>query len=138
VVNGYVSTLDLFPTIFDYLKADKQKSDGTSLRGLIEGTDTQYGKYVVQEWDYRGDTEPNYMIVKDGWKLIIPYTESSKVINVLYDLNTDPHEMNNLLGTNPDKEKYKNKAEDLRKSLLEWLRKNKSSHIDGVEKRNLN
>jgi len=77
-------------------------------------------------------------MVKDGWKLIIPYTESSKVINVLYDLNTDPHEMNNLLGTNPDKEKYKNKAEDLRKSLLEWLRKNKSSHIDGVEKRNLN
>jgi arylsulfatase A-like enzyme len=137
VVNGYTSTVDLFATIFDYLKADKQKSDGTSLRGLIEGTDTQNGKYVVQEWDYRGDTEPNYMILKDGWKLIIPYSETSKVINVLYDLNTDPHEMNNLLGSNPNKQKYADKAEELRKSLLEWLIKNKSSHVEGVEKRKL-
>jgi hypothetical protein len=43
--------------------------------------------------------------------------------------------MNNLLGSNPDKQKYAEKAEDLFKSLLEWLRKNKSSHIEGVEKR---
>ena len=138
VVNGYVSNVDLFATIFDYLKAGEQKSDGTSLRGLIEGTDTQNGKYVVQEWDYRGDIESNYMILKDGWKLIIPYSESSKVINALYDLNTDPHEMNNLLGSNPDKQKYSDKAEDLRKSLLEWLQKNKSSHIEGVTNRKLN
>ncbi len=137
VVNGYVSNVDLFATIFDYLKADKQKSDGTSLRGLIEGTDKQNGKYVVQEWDYRGDTEPNYMILKDGWKLIIPYTETSKVINAMYDLNNDPYEMNNLLGNNPDKQKYLEKAEDLRKSLIEWLTKNNSSHIEGVQKRKL-
>ena len=37
------------------------------------------------------------MIVKDGWKLMIPYTEDSKVLNVLYNLNEDPHEMNNLI-----------------------------------------
>lgn len=138
VVDGYVSNVDLFATIFDYLQAEKQKSDGMSLRGLIEGTDTQNGKYVVQEWDYRGDTEPNYMIVKDGWKLIIPYTETSKVINVLFDLNTDPHEMNNLIGNNPDKQKYTAKTEELRSSLLEWLQKNKSSHIEGVRNRKLN
>jgi arylsulfatase A-like enzyme len=138
VVDGYVSNVDLFATIFDYLKAEKQNSDGTSLRGLIEGTDTQNGKYVVQEWDYRGDTEPNYMIIKDGWKLIIPYTESSKVINVLFDMNTDPHEMNNLIGNNPDKQKYTAKTEELRSSLLEWMHKNKSSHIEGVKNRKLN
>jgi arylsulfatase A-like enzyme len=138
VVNGYVSTMDLFPTIFDYLQKEKQISDGTSLRELIEGTDTQNGKYVVQEWDYRGDIEPNYMILQDGWKLIIPYSESSKVINAMFNLKKDPHEMNNLLGTNPNKQKYLGKAEELRKSLLEWLKKNNSSHIEGVTKRNLN
>ena len=137
VVDRYVSTMDLFPTIFDYLNAEKQNCDGTSLRGLIEGTDKTHGQYVVQEWDYRGDTESNYMILKDGWKLIIPYTESSKVINAMYDLNTDPHEMKNLLGTNPDKQKYAAKAEELRKCLLEWLQKNKSTHIEGVTKRKL-
>jgi arylsulfatase A-like enzyme len=137
VVNGYTSNIDLFATILDYLHIEEHKSDGKSLRGLIEKTDPEQGKYVVTEWDYRGDTEPNYMIVKDGWKLIIPYTESSKVINVLYDLNKDPYEMNNLLGSNPESQKYAARAEDLRKSLIEWLGKNKSARVDGVEKRKL-
>ncbi|NDP26797.1 MAG: sulfatase-like hydrolase/transferase [Flavobacterium sp.] len=137
IVKGYTSTVDLFPTILDYLNVEEHKSDGKSLRGLMEGTDKNHGKYVVQEWDYRGDTEPNYMIVKDGYKLMIPYTETSKVINAMYNLKKDPNEMNNLLGGNPDKQKYLEKAEDLRKSLIEWLTKNKSSHIEGVQKRKL-
>ena len=137
IVNGYISTVDLFATILDYLKVGQHKSDGTSLRGLMEGTDVEHGKYVVTEWDYRGDTESNYMIVKDGWKLIIPYSESSMVINALYNLNNDPSEMNNLIGNNPEKAKYAEKAEYLRKSLLEWLKKNNSEHFDGIQKRKL-
>lgn len=50
---------------------------GVSLQGLIEGSDTIHGSYVVTE-------------LKDGWKLMIPYTISSPVLNALYDLNTDP------------------------------------------------
>jgi hypothetical protein len=92
---------------------------------------------VVTEWDYRGDIESNYMIVKDGWKLIIPYSKESKVINAMFDLNTDPHEINNLIGKNPDRAKYANKAEELRTSLLEWLKKNKSTHYKGVKEREL-
>lgn len=134
-VDGYVSLIDLFPSILDYLGIEEYKSDGKSLRGLIEGTDSEHGKYVVTEWDYRGDVAPNYMIVKDGWKLMIPYTKESKVINALYDLNTDPHEMNNLIGKNPDREKYKDKIDELRSDLLEWLSKNNSKHIEGVKSR---
>jgi len=137
VVNGYVSLVDLFPTILDYTKAGKYKSDGKSLRGLMEGNDKKHREYVVTEWDYRGDTESNYMIVKDGWKLIIPYSETSKVINAMYNLNDDPYEMNNLIGNNPEKLNYAAKTEELRKCLLEWLKKNKSSHFEGVKKRPL-
>lgn len=137
VVSGYVSLIDLFATILDYTKAGKYKSDGKSLRGLIEGKDKKHGEYVVTEWDYRGDTEPNYMILKDGYKLIIPYSETSKVINALYNLNEDPFEMNNLIGNNPERHKYAAKTEELRKCLLEWLKKNKSSHFEGVRKRPL-
>ena len=136
-VDGYVSNIDLFATILDYLKTGEFKSDGKSLRGLIEGTDKEHGKYIVTEWDYRGDTESNYMIVNDGWKLIIPYSKNSKVINAMYDLNTDPHEMNNLLGNNPEKERYRKRAEELRGYLLEWLKKNNSAHYVGVKERNL-
>ena len=136
-VNGYVSLVDLFPTILDYLEMGAHKSDGKSLRGLIEGTDKEHGKYVVTEWDYRGDVSPNYMIVKDGWKLIIPYSKTSEVLNAMYDLDTDPHEMNNLLGKNPNRHRFAEKAEELRTCLLEWLEKNNSKHYKGVKEREL-
>jgi arylsulfatase A-like enzyme len=136
-VNGYVSLIDLFATILDYLEVKKYPSDGKSLRGLIEGTDTQHGQYVVTEWLWRGDTESNYMIVKDGWKMMIPCSKSSKVLDALYDLNTDPYEMNNLIGKNPNRRQYAAKTEQLRACLLEWLKKNGSSHFDGVKERSL-
>jgi arylsulfatase A-like enzyme len=134
-VDGYVSLVDLFATILDYLKIDAPPSDGNSLRALIEGTATKQGEYVVTEWDYRGPVSPNYMIVKDGWKLLIPYTEDSKVLNALYNLNEDPHEMNNLLGENPARQNYEAQAEDLRVHLLEWLKANRSMHYEGVKNR---
>ena len=136
-VDGYVSNVDLFATIMDYLEVGDYKSDGESLRDLIENKATNHGDYVVTEWDYRGPVQPNYMIVKDGWKMMIPYTEDSKVLNVLYNLNDDPHEINNLLGKNPDKSKYQQKTEELRTHLLEWLQKNNSKHYLGVSKRKL-
>jgi arylsulfatase A-like enzyme len=136
VVDGYVSLVDLFPTILDYLDVPKQPSNGNSLRGLIEETpEGKHGKYVVTEWDYRGPVSPNYMVVADGWKLLIPYTEDSPVINALYNLNEDPHELNNLLGSNPDRADYRERAEELRAYLLEWLEKNESTHYDGVRDR---
>ena len=134
-VNGYVSLVDLFSTILDYLEIEEQPSNGTSLRDLMEGTATEHGKYVVTEWDYRGDVSPNYMIVKDGLKLIILYSVTSEVMNAMYNLNEDPHEINNLLGKNPNRGKYEKQAEDLRESLLEWLKKNKSKHYNGVKDR---
>ncbi len=136
-VDGYVSLVDLFPTILDYLGIKPHANDGVSLRGLMEGTDHEYGKYVVTEWNYRGDVAPNYMIVKDGWKLIVPYSKESAVINALYDLNTDPHEMHNLIGKNPGREQYRPRAESLRKQLLKWLEKNSSEHYKGVKEREL-
>ncbi|MCF8363171.1 MAG: sulfatase-like hydrolase/transferase [Prolixibacteraceae bacterium] len=135
VVDEYVSLVDLFPTILDYLKIPEHPSDGVSLRGLIEGTDTEHGEYVVTEWDFRGPVSPNYMIIKDGWKLMVPYTKEANVLNALYDLNTDPYEFYNLIGNNPDAADHKAKAEELRGYLLEWLDKTNSKHYDGVAAR---
>ncbi|MDA3823886.1 MAG: sulfatase-like hydrolase/transferase [Bacteroidales bacterium] len=136
-VDGYVSQIDLFSTILEYLKIKEHPSDGKSLKGLIEGTDKERADYVVTEWNYRGDVSPNYMVIKDGWKLMIPYSSSSKVINALYDLNTDPYEMNNLIGKNPERGAYEAKAEELRACLLEWLQQKESEHYEGVKERTL-
>ena len=36
-VDGYVSNIDLFSTILDYLEIGSHKSDGKSLHGLMDG-----------------------------------------------------------------------------------------------------
>lgn len=136
-VNGYVSNVDLFATIMDYLKLGDRPSDGKSLRGLIEGTDMEHGKFVVTEWDYRGDVSPNYMIVKEGWKMLIPKTATSQVIDALYNLNEDPHEMHNLIGKNPNSNRYTAKVEELREDILTWLKKHGSKNIGGVQARHI-
>jgi arylsulfatase A-like enzyme len=136
-VDGYVSNIDLFATINDYLNMPEYPSDGQSLRGLIEGTDLTHGQYVVTEWLYNEDRTPAYMILKDGWKLFIPYSTESKVINTLYNLKEDPYEMNNLLGNNPERQKFQQKAEELRDDLLVWLKKHHSKFYEGVKARNL-
>ncbi|MCP4310657.1 MAG: sulfatase-like hydrolase/transferase [Bacteroidetes bacterium] len=136
-VDGYISHVDIFATILDYLEIGEYESDGKSLRGLVEGRDTDQGEYVVTEWNYRGDISPNYMVVKGGWKLMIPYSKSSELINALYDLTNDPYEMDNLLGKNPERELYEERAEELRRCLLDWLKKNGSKHHEGVKERKL-
>lgn len=136
-IDGYVSTIDVYATLLDYLGVkDNQKNDSESLRGMIEGRDNEKGECVVTEWLYRGPTQPNYMIIKDGWKLYIPYTPDSKVINALHDLNTDPYEMTNLLAGEPDAAS-RAKAEELRSALVEWLEKHNPEHAQGVALRNL-
>ncbi len=138
VIDHKITNLDLFSTILDYTDVEKEtKADGKSLRDLIEGNSTNRPDYIVTEWNYRGDVISNYMVIHDGWKLMVPYSDTSKVINAMYDLNTDPYEMNNLLGSNPESGNYKEKAEELRSYLLEWLKKNKSRHYNGVKDRQI-
>ena len=68
---------------------------------------------------------------------MIPYTKTSIVINAMYNLNKDTHEVHNLLGNNPERANYVEKAEELKKCLLEWLKKNHSEHYNGVREREL-
>jgi arylsulfatase A-like enzyme len=137
VVDGYVSTMDLYATILDYTEVAGPVSDGKSLRGLIDKTDKTNGKYVVTEWLNNEDKMPGYMILKEGWKMFIPYSETSTVIDALYNLNDDPYEMNNLLGSNPDKKNYTAKVNELHTDLVNWLKKHNSVHYEGVKNRNL-
>jgi arylsulfatase A-like enzyme len=137
-VENAVSNMNLAATILDYLGIKNQKNDGSSLRPLMEGKKTDKFDFVVTEWNFhmKGE-EPNYMIVKDNWKMFIPYNADSKTIDVLYDLQKDPYEMNNLLGNNPKKAMFTAKANELKQDLLKWLKQNHSIHYDGVIARQL-
>jgi len=135
VVEAPVSQIDLFATIFDYLEGGAHDSDGESLRRYIESSSTQKDAFAVSEWNWRGPVSPNLMVRTKEWKYFIPNTADSKVMNVLYDLKNDPHEMNNLLGKNPKAEESRKQAEYMKGLLIQWLEKTNSPHLSEVRKR---
>ena len=53
----------------------------------------------------------------------------------MYDLQNDPHELNNLLGNNPDWEKHRGEAERLKGMLVEWLFRINSPRLESVKAR---
>lgn len=107
VIEEPVSNVDLHATITDYLGINTdQQNDSRSLRRYIERTHSG-DDFVVTEWNFTDSehviapgSEPAFMIRKGDYKLIVPNLASSSVMDMAFNLKTDPHEMNNMLGSN--------------------------------------
>lgn len=63
------------------------------------------------------------------------HRNGGKSVEALFDLEKDPFEINNLLGSNPERFKYKDTAEQLRSKLVNYLKEVNYPLVDGVEKR---
>ena len=100
----------------------------------MDGKETDDQAYAVSEWNWRGPVQPNLMLRTKRWKFFCPNSSDSKVMNVLYDLENDPHEVNNLLGVNPDRQRYLQQGERMKAMLIEWLKQVDSPHLDEVKK----
>lgn len=122
-VYSYPSThIDVVPTIMDYMGLPIPKIlEGISLLpALYEGTKTnkeifiEYGRYEIDH-DGFGGFQPMRAIFDGQYKLTI-FLEGT---DELYNLDTDPFEMNNLI---VDKNfiKTRNKLHD---HLLDWMNK---------------
>jgi arylsulfatase A-like enzyme len=140
-VNEIVSHLDLFATILDYVGASSDdNSDGKSLRPYIEGTefnqDYDEGDVIFAEWDFRipespGSTDldrdiddrPSFLVRKGNYKLMMQKLSSSTNMDMMFDLEKDPFEMDNLLGRNAMSADTSiiHKAEHMRCLLLDWM-----------------
>jgi hypothetical protein len=75
------------------------------------------------------------MIRTSEWKLLTTHRKGGKNVEVLFDLKNDPIEMNNLLGTNPERFKYREKTEELRAKLVGYLKEINSPLVKGIEER---
>ena len=133
-VEAPVSHLDLFATILDYCGMETPENDGRSLRMLMNDKPDPVN-YAVSVWGQINNGGP-FMVRKGDWKLIVyvkmPESKQNN-INALYNLKSDPLEMNNLIGKNPEKEKYEKIADELKQTLKTWMEKTKTPYIPMLE-----
>lgn len=130
-----VSIINIFPTILDYAGLKNIPSDGYSMRGIMERTALPKYDFAISEWMWKNESVPSLMIRTEQWKLMTTHRDGGKNVEVLFDLKNDPNEMNNLLGSNPDRFKYKEIAEELRSKLVGYLKDVNSPLTNGVENR---
>ncbi len=112
----WVSTLDVLPTILDYLNADPPPNlQGRSLKPLIEGHGSRAGAVAAELVGRRsksGSGEPDqWALIRSPWKLIATDDRLQ-----LFDLLEDPGETIDLASREPDK------LAELRRLLRERLR----------------
>jgi len=134
-ISNPVSILNIYPTILDYAGLQHIPTDGYSLKGIMDGTESPRYDFAVSEWTWKNSDVPSIMIRTEDWKLMTTHRSGGKNVEVLFDLKNDPHEMNNLLGTNSERFKYQEKAEELRLKLVDYLKEVNYPLVGGVKKR---
>ena len=135
ILSTPVSVLNIFPTILDYAGLKNIASDGYSLKGVMEGTETPKYDFAVSEWQWKNGNVPSIMIRTEYWKLMTTHRTGGKNIEALFDLRNDPFEMNNLLGTNSKRFEFRKTTEELRSKLVGYLKEVNYPLVKGIEER---
>jgi len=103
----------------------------------MEGTAKPTYDFAVSEWAWTNTSVPSIMIRTEEWKLLTTHRSGGRNVEALFDLKNDPYELNNLLGSNPERNTYKDIAEDLRSKLVSYLRDVNYPLVEGIENRTL-
>lgn len=128
VIDHLVEGIDLAPTFTDFFGAPAlpHVMEGRSLEPLINGGDPDWREYCVSEYDYAtrdsrravgvDQADARLTMVFDGrWK----YIHAETMRPMLFDLETDPDELNDLGGY----KEHAGQIERLRDWHFEWSRR---------------
>jgi arylsulfatase A-like enzyme len=109
--DGLCYLLDIYPTLCEMAGMSVPNSvEGKSFRGLIRGSKQEIRKSLFFAYkDFQRG-------VREGRHKLIEYVVDGKRTTQLFDLQTDPREINNLA----DKPNYRKILQHLRKELLRW------------------
>ncbi len=117
-VKHNVSLIDLMPTFLDLASGKSfdeyiDKPDGCSLLPALNGDTSSLSDMVIAEFAADGSTGPSRMVKKGPWKYM--YLEG--VDTLLYNLDDDPNETNNLAGDHTHRD-IENELRTI--ALLNW------------------
>ncbi len=133
VVEEPVSSMDICPTILDYMGMRLPETDGISLRPFIEGRPVEHDVVAYSP----GRDRPNYMLMRGNLKLMMCEGGRGECVDGLYDLEADPLEMRNLILSAIEPEKNRGQALEMKARLVQWM-KNHEPHKAGlIESRKL-
>ena len=151
IIDSLVSHVDLVPTILDTLELPiPENIQGKSYRAVLQGEKQATRDAIYAEKTFHTDYEPQRMIRTQHHKLIwnaevdiinVPadimhspiYPQMVDVLTVerppfeLYDLQSDPNEVDNLAG----KPEYATIENNLRQRLLAWMQETSDPLLDG-------
>ena len=115
-VAEFASIADMYPTILDFAGGDydQNKIHGTSLLPLINGETTNWRDCVVTEFLGLGNVATSMKMLRMG---NLKYGCNLTGQDELYDLEKDPHEMNNLI----DDPEYVDDVKMLKVKLKKWM-----------------
>jgi arylsulfatase A-like enzyme len=131
VVEAPISSMDVCPTILDYLGMPVPKCDGISLRTFIEGTPVEHDVVSYS----LGSRTPNYMLRSGNLKLMMAEKKANKSVDALYDLKSDPDEMRNLIVSPKLPKEDREQAMRMKARLVKWLQQHEPHKVDDLEAR---
>ncbi|MDJ0629096.1 MAG: alkaline phosphatase family protein [Rhodobacter sp.] len=126
--DSLVEGIDLTPTFLDFFGAAPKPHilEGRSLQPILHGENPDWRSYAVSEYDYAtrdarrpagvDQADARLVMIFDGrWK----YIHAETFRPMLFDLQTDPGELNDL-GADPA---YTHEIERLREAHFDWARR---------------
>lgn len=119
VTEALMQNIDVAPTLLQYAGVSTPKEmQGESFLDVLAGKKTGHRDRIFYEyyWEYHFPQTPTMFAVRDGrYKYIHYYGLWTQ--NELYDLQNDPHEMNNLIADPSHRERTK----ALSAQIYDWL-----------------
>jgi arylsulfatase A-like enzyme len=122
-ISGRVSQVDLVPTLLDLLgHATPRHVQGTSRAEVLAGTETLERNDAIVEWN--AGTTPGVGAAQMGadvWRTIVSHENCKLNLcatdrSEFYDLNTDPHELENRF----QDPAYRSRIQDLTARIRAW------------------
>ncbi len=122
VITQMVQNIDIAPTLLAAAgvapPADAPRMDGRSFWPLLQGRDTPWRDHILYEyyWEWNFPATPTTFALRtDRWKYI--HTHGVWDRNALYDLESDPLELHNLISVPA----YRERASGMQKQLFDEL-----------------